>query len=576
VLDAEPALQDRAAAHLLACEPAADAWVAERLGAAARRALARGAPEAAVRLLERALREPDESWEVHFALGRAHRLAGRLGPAADELALALAGCRPGSARAQIATELATALALSGRGEEGVAMLEREHSALPSGAPGRQRLASSALALRMLVDALVVDAAERVEREAARAGAAAPADGMLVGALALTRARTAGGGAADAAEAAERALAGGRLPVDQSPDAMLFVFVALVLALADRDVDAERWLDWLGDEATERGAELTRAVAAMGRARVQLFRGELGAAVTYAREGLEGALAGSSYMLLTTAGTLTEILVERGDLQEADRLLRDLELAEAAPPRVGGGLTLVRARMRLRSAQGQYASAVADAEDVLARLEQRGHRAPGPLGEVADVLGAAGDSERARALAEVELARARRWGTRSAIGVAQRILGQAAGGPRGRRLLAEAVRGLETTPCRLDLAKALLALGAALRRANQRAQARARLRPALDLAVRCQAGGLAEQAEVELRACGARPRRALLTGPEALTASERRVAELAARGLSNPEVARELVVSRATVESHLRSAYRKLDIASRDQLGAALAQRATTP
>ena len=58
LLDAEPALADRAAAHLLACEPVGDAWVAARLLAAGRRATARGAPQAAVRLLERARREP--------------------------------------------------------------------------------------------------------------------------------------------------------------------------------------------------------------------------------------------------------------------------------------------------------------------------------------------------------------------------------------------------------------------------------------------------------------------------------------------------------------------------------------
>jgi DNA-binding CsgD family transcriptional regulator len=190
-----------------------------------------------------------------------------------------------------------------------------------------------------------------------------------------------------------------------------------------------------------------------------------------------------------------------------------------------------------------------------------------------VLLAAGDADRARSLAAEELERARRWGTLSATGIARRVLGEAIGGAPGRRLLGEAVDDLSQTPCRLELAKAMLGLGGALRRANQRADARARLRRALDLATRCGAVVLVDRAGAELRACGARPRRALLSGPDALTASERRVAELAASGLSNPEVARALVVSRATVESHLRAAYRKLDIASREQLAAALGDRA---
>jgi DNA-binding CsgD family transcriptional regulator len=58
----------------------------------------------------------------------------------------------------------------------------------------------------------------------------------------------------------------------------------------------------------------------------------------------------------------------------------------------------------------------------------------------------------------------------------------------------------------------------------------------------------------------------------LTVSERRVAELAAEGQSNPEIAQALFVTRKTVETHLGHVYRKLDIAGRGELGAALADR----
>ena len=179
--------------------------------------------------------------------------------------------------------------------------------------------------------------------------------------------------------------------------------------------------------------------------------------------------------------------------------------------------------------------------------------------------AAGERDRARAQAEEELERARRWGTDSALGVAQLQLGQAVEGPAGQQLLERAVLALDRTPCTLELARALLALGGARRRANARAAAREPLRRALDLAARCAAAPLAATARAELAACGARPRRALLSGPASLTPSERRVADLVAHGLSNPEVARTLVVSRATVESHLRAVYRKLDVGSRAEL-----------
>ena len=95
--------------------------------------------------------------------------------------------------------------------------------------------------------------------------------------------------------------------------------------------------------------------------------------------------------------------------------------------------------------------------------------------------------------------------------------------------------------------------------------RALLREALDVAHRAGAAPLAERAETELRATGARPRRAVLTGVEALTASERRVAELAADGLTNREIAQALFVTMRTVEGHLTSVFAKLDVRSRAEL-----------
>jgi ATP/maltotriose-dependent transcriptional regulator MalT len=144
-----------------------------------------------------------------------------------------------------------------------------------------------------------------------------------------------------------------------------------------------------------------------------------------------------------------------------------------------------------------------------------------------------------------------------------------GGEQGLRDLREATAVLGGSYARLEHARAMVELGAALRRANQRTAAREPLRNALDLAHRCGATRLAQRAADELRATGARPRRAVLTGLEALTTSERRVAELAAAGMSNPQIAQALFVTLNTVEGHLRHAYQKLSISSRGQLPAAL-------
>lgn len=62
---------------------------------------------------------------------------------------------------------------------------------------------------------------------------------------------------------------------------------------------------------------------------------------------------------------------------------------------------------------------------------------------------------------------------------------------------------------------------------------------------------------------------MLTGVESLTASERRVARLAADGMSNADIAQSLYVTRRTVETHLGHVYQKLDVLSRDRLPAAL-------
>jgi DNA-binding CsgD family transcriptional regulator len=148
-------------------------------------------------------------------------------------------------------------------------------------------------------------------------------------------------------------------------------------------------------------------------------------------------------------------------------------------------------------------------------------------------------------------------------------GVAEQGEGGVSQLREAIVVLESGGCRVEHARALVELGAALRRGNSRTEARGHLRLALDIATRAGAEPIANRAREELAATGARPRRELLSGVEALTASERRVAELAAAGRSNPEIAQALFVTRKTVESHLRHVYLKLDVTGRGALAGVL-------
>jgi DNA-binding CsgD family transcriptional regulator len=119
----------------------------------------------------------------------------------------------------------------------------------------------------------------------------------------------------------------------------------------------------------------------------------------------------------------------------------------------------------------------------------------------------------------------------------------------------------------DQARSLLPLGRAQRRSRQRGAARRSLEQAADVFERLGCPGWGEQARSELvRISGRRPAQ-----EGRLTAAERRVAELAAGGLSNKEIAGQLFVSVYTVQTHLRHAYEKLGIRSRTQVAAALAK-----
>jgi DNA-binding NarL/FixJ family response regulator len=129
--------------------------------------------------------------------------------------------------------------------------------------------------------------------------------------------------------------------------------------------------------------------------------------------------------------------------------------------------------------------------------------------------------------------------------------------------------VESSPAPLEHARALADLGSALRRGGQRAQAREHLRRSLDLAHRLGGIAVADRAREELRIAGARPRRDALRGRDALTPSELRIAQLAANGRTNRQIAETLFLTLRTVETHLTSSYSKLNISSRRELTAAL-------
>lgn len=179
------------------------------------------------------------------------------------------------------------------------------------------------------------------------------------------------------------------------------------------------------------------------------------------------------------------------------------------------------------------------------------------------------SPRRRRLVEEELELAERFGAPRAIGIALRARALLRRGDAAVAGLRDAVQTLADSPARLEHARALVDLGAALRRSSRRQEARAALAAGLDASDRCGARRLSMRARAELVAAGARPRRERLSGPESLTARERRVAQMAADGLTNRQLAQALFVTTKTVEMHLGHVYGKLGIRRRTELAGAL-------
>jgi DNA-binding CsgD family transcriptional regulator len=257
-----------------------------------------------------------------------------------------------------------------------------------------------------------------------------------------------------------------------------------------------------------------------------------------------------------AACLAEALLEGGAVAVADYVLTQAPAEPAAPTGASAYAQLVRGRVRLEQARTAEAVAALRAAGEHA-ISDNPSTLPWRSGLALTL--AAAEPDRAEALADEELRRARRLGQPRGLGVALRARGLLRGGRDGIALLAEATEVLRSSPARLELARALYSLGAAERRAGRRSGAREPLREALATAQDCGATLLAGRVRDELAATGERVRRDHLSGPQALTPSERRVAELAASGLTNREISRALFVTVKTVGTHLGHIYDKLGL-----------------
>jgi DNA-binding CsgD family transcriptional regulator len=358
----------------------------------------------------------------------------------------------------------------------------------------------------------------------------------------------------------------------------FSQTTLSLLWAERYAQVRPLLDASIAQARASGDSSRLAVGLAHRGWLALRRGDLCAAEGDTRTALAAAeLPAPTMYRLLNGGVLVKTLVDQGELDAAEQALAPLDCETESGSITSAVLRLARGGLRVE--QGRVAEGLEDFLAVGRVLTRALVTCPGYLpwrSEAALAQLALGEREAAERLAQAELELAGAFGAPRALGVAKRAAGVIAGGERGEVLLREAVDDLGRADAGLERARALSDLGAMLRRRNRRTEARELLREALDVAHRAEARPLAKRAETELRATGARPRRAVLRGLDSLTASERRIAEFASQGLTNREIAQTLFVTARTVEGHLTSIFRKLQLASRDELRDTLAGNAGLP
>jgi DNA-binding CsgD family transcriptional regulator len=567
---------ERVAAHLLLAHADGNPWVVEQLRAAAREARA---AQPAVRYLERALQEPPTSElrpTVLAELGAAEAALG-LPAAAEHLSQAAAATSDPRRRAELALGLGRALDAQGLHEEAaraydaaVAELSGESSD-PQELELHDQLEASFISTASLVPALQLAAAERSARVLERAVKGPRTQGQrLLLAQAALHATTTGESAHTVIELAERAWDAGRLLSHANRQWLGWRLVAAAFLLNGELESALQVADAALEDARRRAWPLAFATASYVRGLPLLWQGRVTDALADLELARDARRYGWQQFARSAAAHYALCLIERAELDQAEQVLA--EDGSPEQPQDLEDVLRLYSLAELRLAQGRPQDALAAAQSV----GDYGERTVQYLGycpwrtTAAQASLMLGERAAALELAREELARAERTDVLHLRIRARRMVGLCEQGTKGIRSLRAAVRLGSTAPPRLETMRALTDLGAALRRENRRSDARGPLERAADMANRSGALALYERARIELVAAGARPRReALLSGPASLTPSERRIAELAATGQSNREIAQSLFVTPKTVEYHLRNAYRKLDIQTRRDLAGAL-------
>jgi DNA-binding CsgD family transcriptional regulator len=318
-------------------------------------------------------------------------------------------------------------------------------------------------------------------------------------------------------------------------------------------------------ARDAGALIALPIAFNTRAGMHLFAGEFTEAASMGVQAESVTEATGSSITPYGAVALT---VFRGREAEAAHLI-EIATEDVRRRGEGEGLSFLQwTTAVLYNSLGRYAEALAAAQR--ASEDSPALRFVGwALIELIEAAVRNAVPERAAGALQRLSDIARACETDWALGADARSRALVSDGVAAEDLYREAIDRFGRTRLRVDLARAHLLYGEWLRRQRRRRDARDQLGRAYEIFDSVGAAAFAERARTELRATGGHVRQHTVETPDTLTAQEALIARLAAEGASNPEIAVQLFISRATVAYHLRKVFTKLGISSRSQLAPAL-------
>ena len=362
--------------------------------------------------------------------------------------------------------------------------------------------------------------------------------------------------------------GARLSPEHSSTAGAAQGIAVWLRHVDALEESRTLLERCLHEAFETGHETDQLHVLIHLAITECWAGNLELAHDYARSASRRAEElGAGFAGLLADEALALVQAHLGNVDEARAIV-----ARRPPPSAltRHGTLLFRAALGLaelslgnnEAADAQLRAGLQAAERVACR-EPGVHRMHANAAEAAVALD---DLERAAQIGDFLEEHGQRTNHRwsLAAGARVRALVTAARGDLDGAFAAveQAMERHEQLVMPFERARTLLVKGVIERRARRRGQAKLSFEQALEIFEHIGARLWAERARAELDRVGLRR-----TSGADLTEAERRVAELAAQGLTNRDVAAALFLSPKTVEANLSRAYRKLGIRSRAELGA---------